>query len=177
MSHSCAIATSQTTHICSDTTMALPIPVGVYDIDTLHSQLSFAVTHLGLSLVRGTFDEYRGALTVGESLDQTSVSVEAEMASVASGHPAREEYLQGPDFFDSANHPTMSFRSTETGESSTGYEMIGDLTIRGVTRPTTFAVAYNGAAPFPVDGSTHYGFGGRSTIARSDFGMGFGHRW
>lgn len=152
-------------------TMTLPISPGTYEIDTLHSQLGFSVTHLGLSLVRGTFDSYRGSLSVGQSLDTTTVEVEADMKSVASGHPMREEYLQGEDFFHSAEHPTMTFRSTGLSELADAYELGGDMTIRGVTRPVTFAVTYNGSAIFPLDGSTHYGFSAEGTILRSDFGL------
>lgn len=154
--------------------MSLPIDPGTYEIDTFHSQLGFSVTHLGLSIVRGTFDRYQGALVVGDSLAATSVTIEADMTSVASGHPAREEYLQGPDFFDSVNHPSMSFRSTEITDAGDAYRMTGDLTVRGVTKPITFDVVYNGSAVFPMDGSTHFGFGGAGTLRRSEYGMTFG---
>ena len=154
--------------------MSLPVPAGRYEIDTFHSQLGFSVTHLGISVVRGTFDSYRGSLNVGEALADTGVEIEADMSSVASGHPAREEYLQGEDFFDSANHPTMSFRSTSVTETADGYAVNGDLTIRGVTQPVSLAASYNGSAPFPMDGSTHYGFSATGTISRSAFGMDYG---
>jgi polyisoprenoid-binding protein YceI len=150
------------------------VPPGVYDIDTFHSQLGFAVTHLGLSLVRGTFDRYSGSLRVGESLATTSVAIEADLTSVASGHPAREDFLQGEDYFDSANHPMMSFASTSVSAAGDGYEMLGALTIRGVTQPVTFLATYNGSALFPMDGSTHHGFSARGAIKRSDFGMSSG---
>lgn len=154
--------------------MTLPIPAGTYGIDTTHSQLGFGVTHLNISIVRGTFDSYTGSLTVGDDLDGTSLSIEARMDSVNSGHQGRNERLQGADFFDSANHPLMTFASSGTAASGDGYELTGDLTIRGVSQPVTLAVSYNGSGVFPMDQSTHYGFSASGSISRSAFGVSFG---
>ena len=153
--------------------MTLPIPVGTYGIDTSHSQLSFAVKHLGISTVRGTFDRYSGSLTVGADVGQTSVTIDAEMASVASGNAGRDEHLHGDHFFDVANHPTMTFRSTAIAPAGDGYQLTGDLTIRGITKSVTLNAQFNGASVFPMDKSTHYGFVATGTIMRTDFGVNY----
>jgi polyisoprenoid-binding protein YceI len=151
--------------------VGLPIEVGTYPIDTAHSQLGFSVMHLGISAIRGTFDEYSGELKVGDDLADTSVTIDADMASINSGNPLRDGNVHAAEYLDVANHPRMSFRSTSIAESNSGYALTGDLTIRDVTVPITFDVTYNGEAVFRIDGSTHFGFTGRATISRSAFGV------
>lgn len=154
--------------------MKLPIAPGSYGIDGVHSQLGFAVKHLGISSVRGTFDRFSGTLAVGPDLAGTTVTIEAEMASINSGSTMRDEHVHGAEFLDVANHPNMLFRSTSITESGSNYEMVGELTIKGTTLPVTFQVAYNGSATFPMDKSTHYGFSASGTISRSAFGVSYG---
>ncbi len=155
-------------------TMSLPIPSGTYDIDTVHSQLGFSVTHLGISVIRGTFDSFSGSLTVGETLADTSVTIDAVMTSVNSGNTMRDNHLHGADFFDTATHPDMTYRSTSISESGSAYELTGDLTIKGVTLPVTLQVSFNGSNVFPMDQSTHYGFAAAATISRSGYNISYG---
>jgi polyisoprenoid-binding protein YceI len=153
----------------------LPIPSGTYAIDDWHSQLGFSVRHLGISTVRGSFDKYTGSLVVGDDLAATSVTIEAEMGSANTGNPGRDGHLQGEDFFDAANHPTMSFRSTSIADQGDNkFALTGDLTIRGTTKPVTLDVSFNGSGVFPMDQSTHVGFGATGTIKRTDFGVNYG---
>ena len=79
------------------------------------------------------------------------VAVEAEMGSINSGDRGRDEHMVGPDFFDTAAHPQMNFRSTSIVEAGSGYTMTGDLTIKGITHPVTFDVTFNGSNTFPMD--------------------------
>jgi polyisoprenoid-binding protein YceI len=151
--------------------LGLPIPAGTYPIDTAHSQLNFSVIHIGISAIRGMFDEFSGELKVGDNLDDTSVTIDADMASINSGNSLRDENVHVAEYLDVANHPHMSFHSTSIVESDTGYALTGDLTIRNVTAPMTFDVTYNGEAIFPIDGSTHFGFTASGTISRSAFGV------
>ncbi|MEP7202192.1 MAG: YceI family protein [Ilumatobacteraceae bacterium] len=154
--------------------MGLPIEPDTYSIDPAHSQLGFAVTHLGISSLLGTFDRFTGELVVGETLANTSVMIDAEMASIHSGNSMRDEQLHGANYFDDvANHPTMQFRSTSITESRGEYTLPGDLTIKGTTLPVTFHVTYNGAAVFPMDGSTRHGFTAGGAISRSAFGVSY----
>jgi polyisoprenoid-binding protein YceI len=153
--------------------MALPIAPGTYGIDTNHSQLGFSVRHLDISVIRGLFDRYSGELCVGDDLASTVVAIDAEMASVNSGHRGRDEQLFGADWFDVANHPRMSFRSTSIAEAPGGYLMTGELTIKGTTNAVTFHTIYNGSTIFPMDQSTHFGFAASGLISRSAFGMSY----
>ena len=160
-----------------DRHVILPVPSGTYGIDAMHSQLGFAVRHLGISTVRGTFDAYSGSLTIADGLDGVSVTVEATTASVNSGNRMRDNHLHIADYFDVENHPTLRFTSssvTAAEAGSDGYVLTGDLTIKGVTKPVRLDVTFNGSGVFPVDQSTHYGFTGTGTIKRSDFGVGPG---
>jgi polyisoprenoid-binding protein YceI len=154
--------------------MGLPISPGTYGIDQSHSQLAYAVTHLGISTIRGSFDTYRGALSVGDDLASTSVTVEADATSMNSGNGMRDEHVSADDWLSVMGFPTVAFNSTAIHELGDGYAMTGDLTIRGVTQPVTFDVRYNGSSEFAVDGSTHHGFSAKGEIKRSDFGVDVG---
>lgn len=154
--------------------MGLPIEPGVYGIDTMHSQLGFAVKHLGISVIRGTFDRFQGALTVGASLADTSVSLDAEMNSINTGNRMRDDHVFAPDWLDVETYPTMRFASTRVVESSGRYTLHGDLTIKTTTLPVALDATYNGSGVFPVDGSTHHGFAATGTISRSAFAVSFG---
>jgi len=153
--------------------MALPIAPGTYGIDTNHSQLGFAVRHLDISVIRGLFDRYSGELCVGDDLASTAVVMEAEMASINSGHRGRDEQMFGADWFDVANHARMTFRSTSIVEAPGGYAMTGDLTIKGITQAVTLRTIYNGSTVFPMDQSTHFGFEASGMISRSAFGISY----
>src|SRR5262249_29880682 len=139
-----------------------------------HSQVGFSVRHLGISTIRGTFDQYSGALYVGDDLDSTVVAIEAEMGSLNSGNSDRDAHMYGPDWIETTNYPQMKFSSKAMEEAADGYTMTGGLTIRGITLPVTFAVLYNGANVFPVDRSTHFGFEAVGSISRSAFGVSYG---
>ncbi len=154
--------------------MALPIAPGTYGIDTAHSQLGFSVRHLGISVIRGTFDRYGGALYVGDDLASTVVAIEAEMASINSGNRDRDEHMYGEDWFDVVNHPQMTFRSTSIVDAAGGYTMTGDLTIKKITHSVTFNAVYNGSETFPMDQSTHFGFEASGSISRTAFGVSYG---
>src|SRR6185503_113536 len=90
------------------------------------------------------------------------------------GDRDRDAHLHGPDFFDTADHPQMNFRSTSIVESGSGYTMTGDLTIKGITQPVNFDVTFNGSNVFPMDQSTHFGFTASGLISRSSFGVSYG---
>lgn len=154
--------------------MTLPIAAGTYDIDSMHTQLGFSVTHLGISTIRGTFDRFTGSLTIGENLGETSVTLDAEMASVNSGNSMRDQHLHGGDFFDVANHPSLTFTSSSIEQAGAGYDLHGTLTIKGVSHPVVLAVTFNGSAVFPMNQTTHFGFSATGTISRTAFNMGYG---
>ena len=158
----------------SDTsTAALPLTTGVWTLDPNHSSIHFKVRHLGLSNVRGRFDDFDATLAVGEALDDVAVAATVALSSVNTNHPDRDAHLQGTDFFGVEANPTLEFRSTEIRGGGDEYQLTGDLTINGVTRPVSFPVEFNGVDTFPVDGSLHAGFTAEATVNRSEYGIDF----
>jgi polyisoprenoid-binding protein YceI len=115
---------------------ALP-PAGSYEIDPAHTSVEFVARHM-LSKVRGSFKDFSGQVTVGEKPEASSVSVEVDAASVTTGNEQRDAHLHSSDFFEVQAHPKMTFRSTAFRPTGgTAFELEGDLSIRGVTRPVT----------------------------------------
>jgi len=156
------------------TTTSLPLSQGIWALDKNHSGVFFVVRHLGLSNVRGRFDAFDATLEVGPELAAVSVTAEVELSSVDTNNPDRDAHLRGSDFFDTERHAVMTFRSTSVNGEGSDYELAGDLTIAGVTKPVTFDVEFNGTEVFPGDQSTHAGFTATGTIKRSDYGIDFG---
>lgn len=158
----------------TSTATTLPLAPGVWALDKNHSGVFFVVRHLGLSNVRGRFDAFDATLEVGSDLDAVSVSAEVELSSVDTNNADRDAHLRGTDFFETDKHPLMTFRSTSITGRGENYELAGDLTIAGVTKPVTFGVEFNGSEIFPGDQSTHAGFSATGQIRRSDYGIDFG---
>lgn len=156
------------------TTTTLPLTKGVWAIDPNHSGVHFKVRHIGLSNVRGRFNRYEATLTVGESLDDTQVEATVDLASVDTNQPDRDAHLLGTDFFSADQHPTMTFRSTAVNEKGDGeYQLVGELTLNGITKPVPFDVEFHGTQVFPGDGKEHAGFSATTVIPRDDFGVDF----
>jgi polyisoprenoid-binding protein YceI len=146
-----------------------------WSIDTVHSQVGFAVKHMMVSTVRGQFRGYRATLVRLDPKDFTKSRFEGEVdvASVDTGNPDRDAHLRTNDFFDAPNHPTITFRSTKIEAKDAGdYRVHGDLTIRGVTQPVTLDVEYHGTSKNPY-GKTVTGLSATGTINRKDFGVSF----
>jgi polyisoprenoid-binding protein YceI len=148
----------------------LDIPAGTWQIDTAHSGVSFSVRHLMVSKVRGRFASFSGTITVAENPLESFVEATVDMSSVDTNDAGRDEHLRTNDFFDIANFPTMTFRSTGVEESGGDYKLHGDLTIKGVTRPVTFDLEVGGVSRDPW-GNTKAGFTASGTVNRKDYGM------
>jgi polyisoprenoid-binding protein YceI len=156
------------------TTSSLPLAKGVWVLDSNHSGVHFKVRHIGLSNVRGRFNRFDATLTVGDGLDDTQVDATIDLASVDTNQPDRDAHLLGTDFFSAEQHPTMSFRSTAVYEKGDGeYELVGELTLNGVTKPVPLNVEFNGTQVFPGDQKTHAGFSASTVITRDDYGIDF----
>ncbi len=117
-------------------------------IDTAHSQIQFAVKHLGISTVRGTFPTFSGTIAEDNGI-VTAVNVDIEMASLNTGMAQRDEHLRSGDFFDSTTHPTATFRLTTFDRQGDDVVATGALTIRGVTHPVTLKGELAGPAKDP----------------------------
>src|SRR5215210_1837088 len=145
-------------------------PVGTYAFDTHHTTIGFVARHM-LSKVRGRFTDHDGEVTVGETPEESSVRFEIKADSITTDSQMRDDHLRGGDFLDVEHHPTLTFRSTgvRVGEGST-FELDGDLTIRGVTRPVTLRAEFHGSGP-GLHGGTLAAFSAATTIDREDWDL------
>lgn len=144
-----------------------------WSIDPAHSQTMFTVRHMVISSVRGQFDRTTGAVVLDEQ-DPARSSVEAtiDVNSVNTRVPDRDKHLRSPDFFDAANHPTITFRSTRVEKAGEGkLEVSGELTIRGVTRPVVLHVEGPTAPVKDPYGNARRGIVATTTINRQDYGL------
>jgi len=144
-----------------------------WQIDPAHSAAQFSVRHMMVSTVRGTFEKTSGA-ALWDGKDITTASIEAtiETASVTTREPKRDAHLKSADFFDAERFPTLTFKSTRIEPAGPGKaKMIGDLTIRGVTRRVVFDV--EGPTPAIKDpyGNLRAGATATTKISRQDFGV------
>jgi polyisoprenoid-binding protein YceI len=134
-------------------------------IDTNHSELSFRVRHF-VSRVRGTFGTWEGAVTAErEAWEGGSVEVVVQTASVDTQHERRDADLRGANFFDVANHPTMTFRGRATAFEGSRIRLEGDLTIRGVAKPVVLEGEFLG------EQGNRAGFSVSTTVNRLDYGL------
>ncbi|OZM72460.1 hypothetical protein CFN78_15910 [Amycolatopsis antarctica] len=147
--------------------------VGTWTIDAVHSEVTYAVKHLGLAKSRGNFGTFSGQITTAENILDSSVTAEIDAASVSTGNGQRDDHVRSADFFDVENHPTITFRSTGIRRDDDEYVIDGELTWRGVTKAVSLEAEFNGIGPNPAaDNATTIGISAEATVARRDFGIG-----
>ncbi len=145
-------------------------PTGTWTIDPGHAGVGFVGRHFGLTRIRGRFTGVEGTVTIGESVEQSTVAVVIAMDSVDSGDQTRDDHLRSADLFDVEHHPTATFRSTGvTAAAGTG-RLAGDLTIKGVTRPVELDVEFVGGVADPW-GNERAVFSASGLINREDWGL------
>jgi polyisoprenoid-binding protein YceI len=149
-------------------------PAGAYQMETRHTQVLFAVSHLGLTDYYGRFEKVTGTLNFNPAAPEksaVSVTIDTSSANVMSSELMGE--IVGPSVFDSAKFPTATFVSKSIERTGPGSgKMTGDLTIHGVTRPVTFDVTFNGGAQSPMGGAAYaLGFHATAVVKRSDYGL------
>ncbi len=148
------------------------LPTGTWRVDPVHSSVEFQVKHLGIATVKGQFTEFEGTLEVGP--EGASAYGTVKTASVNTREPQRDEHLRSADFFEVDRYPEIGFRSTAirpTGEDE--FEIDGDLSIHGITRPVTLKGTLEGIEPEDHQGNTRVGVSATGQINRSDFEMRF----
>ena len=152
-------------------TMTTTTKTTTYSIDKAHSEVTFQVRHL-LTKVRGRFSEFEGTIEYDEANpERSSVNVTIQAASVDTSERDRDTHLRSADFFDVEKFPALTFKSTRvTRKGSEGFDVAGDLTIHGVTRPVSLAVTLLGKAKDPW-GNERIAFEAGTTINRKDFGL------
>lgn len=153
------------------TLQGITVPeVGVYEIDTSHSVVEFQVRHLGLAKVRGRFNDFSGTIEITDDPLQSRVDVVIEAASIDTRDENRDNHLRTPDFLEVENHPTLEFHSTEVSLDDDRATVRGDLTVRGVTRPVTLELEFEGSAIDPW-GNKRLGCSATTDVNREDFGL------
>jgi polyisoprenoid-binding protein YceI len=145
------------------------VQAGTYTIDAAHTNVEFAVRHMMISTVKGRFGDAQGTVVIPES-GQPAVEVTIRTASIDTRSEQRDGHLRSPDFFDVEKYPEMRFTSTNVERTREGYKVIGDLTIRDVTRPVTLDVTEEGAGVDPW-GNQKAAFSATARFNRTDFGL------
>jgi polyisoprenoid-binding protein YceI len=149
--------------------VATDLTTGTWAIDPTHSAIGFSVRHLVVSKVRGTFENFSGAVVVAED-GTPSVTAEIAVDSVHTGNEQRDAHIKAADFFDVEKYPTATFVSTGVVSSGDDYVLAGDFTLKGVTKPIELKLEFNGVNPGMGHGEVA-GFEASVVLNRKDFGI------
>lgn len=142
-----------------------------WTIDPHHSEITFKVKHLVISTITGSFSEFEGNFITGDEFENAAISFESNVNSISTNNAQRDEHLKSADFFEADTFPKLTFKSTSFVKAGRdNYELKGDLSIKGQTRPLTLLVEYGGSDKDPW-GNTKAGFEIKGTINRKDFGL------
>ncbi|UPG86310.1 YceI family protein [Luteibacter aegosomatis] len=153
------------------TAAAAPV---TYKLDPTHTMVLFSWNHFGFSNPSANLNNVDGTLVYDEK-DPTKATVEAtfKLADLDTFVPKLDEHLKSKDFFDAAQYPTITFKSTKVATAGKGkLKVTGDLTVHGTTKPVTLDVTVNKVGPHPMMKVQTAGFDAVATLKRSDFGVG-----
>ncbi|MEV7908359.1 YceI family protein [Streptomyces anulatus] len=150
--------------------LQLPAP-GTFNLDAAHTRIGFVVKHMMVSKVRGHFDQFSGSVTVAENPLESSAELTINAGSISTGVADRDGHLRGDDFLAAEKFPEITFRSTRVvGHSGDEFTVVGDLTVRDVTKQVELTVEYGGAGTNPW-GQSVWGFSITTEIDREEFGL------
>lgn len=170
MTSGAVVARTQATQVPAE------VRAGSYALDSAHGKITWSVNHLGFSTYYGQFVNVQAELKLDPANPSAStLTATIPLTDVDSNSDGLDTHLQTPDFFDTANHPTATFVSrsiTIDADDPTEADVLGDLTLRGVTRPVTMEVEFNQAGP-SMGNTYKVGFDGEATIKRSEFGINY----
>ena len=152
------------------TTIAPELTTGTWTLDPSHSEVAFTVRHAGISKVRGRFTDVSATAEVGDGIAGARATAVIKTASFDSGDANRDAHVKGADFFDVEQFPEITFASTSIEANGDDFDVVGDLTIKGVTRQVTIETEFTGTALDPF-GNTRAGLSGETTISRKEFGL------
>ena len=142
-----------------------------WSFDTAHSEIAFSVRHMVFAKTRGSFRTWSGTLDGDAGGRITTLGVDVDVESIDTREAQRDTHLRSADFFDAANHPKMTFRSTAVrGDTAGKFQVDGELTIRGTARPVTLDAEFTGGGKDPW-GNTRRGYRASTRINRSDYGL------
>jgi polyisoprenoid-binding protein YceI len=156
----------------TDTTVQTGLRSGVWDLDLAHSSLEFVARYLMATKVRGRFNEWTATLTTGDSPADAHVEATIQTASITTHNETRDNHLRTADFFEVEKHPTIDFRSTSIGDldDDNHFQVTGDLTARGVTKPVTLDAEFVGTVTDPYD-RTKATLSAITELKRDDWGV------
>lgn len=143
-----------------------------YILDPMHSEITFKVKHLMITNVTGSFQNFSASMTAAsEDFSDAAISFEAAIASISTGNEQRDTHLKSDEFFDATNFPTLNFVSSAlTKKAGSNYTLIGNLTLKGITKEVTLDVEFGGTMT-DFYGQFKAGFEISGTINRSEFGL------
>jgi len=141
-------------------------------VDPTHSSVDFTIRHMMIAKVKGTFHSFEAQIEADPAdLTSASISFSVDMASIDTRNADRDNHLRTGDFFEVEKYPKLTFEATSITKSGEGeYNVTGNVTLHGVTRPETFAVTFEGAGKDPW-GNHKAGFSAEGSIKRSDYGL------
>lgn len=151
---------------------ATQVGVRQWALDGSHSEIGFSVRHLMISTVRGNFTSFSGKAEFDpEQIENGSITVEIDPASIDTRDEQRDGHLRSADFFDAETYPVIRFVSSSIEPRGNGkYDVHGELTIKDVTRPVTLDATFTEVIPDPF-GGTRIGVSASTTIDRKEFGL------
>jgi polyisoprenoid-binding protein YceI len=144
-----------------------------WGVDGVHSHVGFSVNHLGINDIIGNFTTYESKITTSkEDFSDAQFEFSADVASVNTGNTMRDEHLKKEDMFDAAKFPKFTFKSTSISKiKENTYKLVGDLSLKGITKKVELTAKYNGSLLHPMYKKTFAGFHITGTVKRSDFGI------
>ena len=153
-------------------TVSLTFAQTTWDFDKSHSKIGFSVTHLVITDVEGNFKEFEGSITTsGDDFENAKIEFSANVASINTENEKRDEHLRSDDFFNAEKFPQLTFKSKSFSKvDDKNYKLVGDLTIRDVTKEVELNVVYNGTVEDPW-GNTKSGFSLEGEINRFDYNL------
>ncbi|HEY5741996.1 MAG TPA: YceI family protein [Terrimicrobiaceae bacterium] len=153
--------------------LGLSLQAETFKIDPVHSSVIFSVKHLGVSNVYGRFNDVSGKVVLDKSdASKSSIEVTIPVESIDTRNQKRDQHLKSPDFFNAKQFPVIVFKSKEVKGSGETYQVTGDLTLHGVTKPLSLEIK-DVVEGKEMEGESRGGGETHFTIKRSDFGMDF----
>ena len=149
--------------------MSYTFAADTYTIDPAHTRVGFAARHFGINTVKGKFNDFTGKLVMdGDALKEAVATIQVQ--SIDTGVAQRDNHLRTPDFFDAKSHPTITFKSKRVENSGNQLTMIGDFTMRGVTKELRLPLMLSKPIKDPW-GNTRVGLETKAKLNRKDYGI------
>lgn len=143
-----------------------------YKVDPAHTTVGFSVRHMGLSSVKGHFDDFTGSVVLDNGAIQSATAA-IQVKSVNTGNKDRDNHLRTADFFEADKYPEITFNAKKVEKNGGQTTLVGDFTLRGVTKELRLPVTLSGPVK-DAQGKTRLGLEAKATVNRKDYGMRFG---